>query len=204
MESLLSMQTRSYLPKSMWFSRTDYIRNKCLKPQQGTVPDCQWQGWGKRICTFTSSFSRVWGPHSGSVHAQSRRAPLYNPLLSVIWKTRAYHTTLDIPGLLHTSPTAQGALSLLLGCPPILSPLLPLWGSPDPVSIFRWSSSPMSGASLGFNTKSNKGSYSTSGLRRTSKGHSMDIRWPGLKCVILIVVSNTHTNWLVLLRSCKT
>lgn len=51
------------------------------------------------------------------MHARSQRAPLYNPLLSVTGKTCDYHTTLVVPGPLHTSPAVHSALSLLLGGP---------------------------------------------------------------------------------------
>lgn len=71
-------------------------------------------------------------------------------------------------------------------------------GSPDPVSILCSSSSPMSGCGFGLNTSSNSGTYSTSGSKRTCKGHSADIRRSGRKCGRLVVVANTRSDWHVL------
>jgi hypothetical protein len=91
------------------------------------------------------------------VHAGSQRAPLYSPLLTVIRKTRAYHTTLVVPGPLHTSPAVHSAFSLLLGAgSPNSSSSSSSLGSPDPVSLFHLSFSPMSGAGLGYNKSSHK------------------------------------------------
>lgn len=79
------------------------------------------------------------------------------------------------------------------------SPGLTSLGSPDPVSILCSSSSTMTDCCCGFNTSSNSGTYSTSGSRRTCKGHSADIRRSGRKCGRLVVVANTRSDWHVLL-----
>lgn len=85
-----------------------------------------------------------------------------------------------------------------LGPDPRPPPCLTSLGSPDPVSIFRSSSSPMSGYGSGFNQSSNGSTDSTSEPRRTCKGHSADIRRPGRKCGRLLAVPNISSDWHVL------